>query len=213
MPIAIKMAGKEIASYDTTTDKVAIKLGDDVSINDSAGNVVLGNSGLTSNVVFPTGVVIGMAFLADVTDGNGGTPSNSAAVLRTLNTTVFSINCPTTIASNEFSFDEAGTYVINASAPVYQGNRHILQLSDDSGSTFIGVGSAEYNDTADYLVTRSFLCKNVTVSSSQITNGGSQRDFGLYHIVDSVQGPQGLGVDSNDTTFEQYLQVQIFRLA
>ena len=50
MPIAIKMAGKEIASYDTTTDKVAIKLSDDVSINDSAGNVVLGNSGLTSNV-------------------------------------------------------------------------------------------------------------------------------------------------------------------
>jgi len=58
MPIAIKMAGKEIASYDTTTDKVAIKLSDDVSINDSAGNVVLGNSGLTSNVVFPTGHVI-----------------------------------------------------------------------------------------------------------------------------------------------------------
>jgi hypothetical protein len=68
MPIAIKMAGKEIASYDTTTDKVAIKLSDDVSIKDSAGNVVLGNSGLTSNVdmsnvdmsnvVFPTGHVI-----------------------------------------------------------------------------------------------------------------------------------------------------------
>jgi hypothetical protein len=45
MPIAIKMAGKEIASYDTTTDKVAIKLSDDVSINDSAGNVVLNESG------------------------------------------------------------------------------------------------------------------------------------------------------------------------
>ena len=58
MPIAIKMAGKEIASYDTTTDKVAIKLSDDVSINDSAGNVVLGNSGLTSNVVFPAGHVL-----------------------------------------------------------------------------------------------------------------------------------------------------------
>lgn len=39
------MAGKEIASYDTTTDKVAIKLSDDVSINDSAGNVVLNESG------------------------------------------------------------------------------------------------------------------------------------------------------------------------
>jgi len=45
MPIAIKMAGKEIASYDTTTDKVSIKLSDDVSINDSAGNAVLNESG------------------------------------------------------------------------------------------------------------------------------------------------------------------------
>lgn len=58
MPIAIKMAGKEIASYDTTTDKVAIKLSDDVSIKNSAGNIVLGNSGLTSNVVFPAGHII-----------------------------------------------------------------------------------------------------------------------------------------------------------
>ena len=50
MSIAIKMAGKEIASYDTTTDKVAIKLSDDVSINDSAGNVVLNESGGSVNL-------------------------------------------------------------------------------------------------------------------------------------------------------------------
>ena len=68
MPIAIKMAGKEIASYDTTTDKVAIKLGDDVSINDSAGNVVLGNSGLTSNVVFPA---LGNSAVGTVSQSSG----------------------------------------------------------------------------------------------------------------------------------------------
>ena len=211
MPIAIKMAGKEIASYDTTTDKVAIKLSDDVSINDSAGNVVLGNSGLTSNVVFPAGVVIGMAFLADVTNGTGGASSTSAT-LRTLNTTVFSINCPVTISSNEFSFDEIGTYVIYASAPSYAANRHILRLSDDGGSSFIGVGSAEYTSSSNNVVTRSFLCKNVTVSASQITGGGSQRDFGLFHIVDNTDA-NGLGVSNDDTTTEQFLQVQIFRLA
>jgi hypothetical protein len=68
MPIAIKMAGKEIASYDTTTDKVAIKLSDDVSINDSAGNVVLGNSGLTSNVVFPA---LGNSAVGTVSESSG----------------------------------------------------------------------------------------------------------------------------------------------
>jgi len=152
-----------------------------------------------------------MAFLADVTNGTGGASSTSAT-LRKLNTTIFSINCPLTISSNEFSFDETGTYVINASAPSYAANRHILRLSDDSGSTFIGVGSTEYTSSSNNVVTRSFLCKNVTVSASQITGGGSQRNFGFYHIVDNTDA-NGFGVSNDDTTTEQFLQVQIFRLA
>ena len=182
---------------------------------DSSGNATFAQtiSGGTigSGVVFPTGVVIGMAFLADVTNGTGGASSTSAT-LRKLNTTVFSINCPVTISSNEFSFDETGTYVINASAPSYAANRHILRLSDDSGSTFIGVGSTEYTSSSNNVVTRSFLCKNVTVSASQITGGGSQRNFGFYHIVDNTDA-NGFGVSNDDTTTEQFLQVQIFRLA
>ena len=185
---------------------------------DSSGNATFAQtiSGGTigSGVVFPTGVVIGMAFLADVTNGTGGASSTSAT-LRKLNTTIFSINCPVTISSNEFSFDEIGTYVINASAPAFGANRHILRLSDDGGSSFIGVGSPEYTEqtaSSIYVTTRSFLCKNVTVSSSQITGGGFQKDFGLFHIVD-VTDANGFGISSEETTTEQFLQVQIFRLA
>jgi len=175
----------------------------------TAGTISGGTIG--SSVVFPTGVVIGMAFLSDVTNGSGGS-SSLTATLRTLNTAIFNINCPTTIASNEFSFDEAGNYVISASAPAYLSERHILRLSDDSGSTFIGVGTAEYQISSN-TQTRSFLCKDVTIASSQITGAGSQRDFGFWHIVDNTQANTGLGVSNNDTTTEQFLQVQIFRLA
>jgi hypothetical protein len=203
-----------LSNVDSATNRTNLGLGsiatqaaDSVSI--SGGNITGGTIG--SGVVFPTGVVIGMAFLADVTNGTGGASSTSAT-LRTLNTTVFSINCPVTISSNEFSFDEIGTYVIYASAPSYAANRHILRLSDDGGSSFIGVGSAEYTSSSNNVVTRSFLCKNVTVSASQITGGGSQRDFGLFHIVDNTDA-NGLGVSNDDTTTEQFLQVQIFRLA
>lgn len=79
MPIAIKMAGKEIASYDTTTDKVAIKLSDDVSINDSAGNVMLNESGgvVTLNNITAgsnisgIGQLVGMSFSTALnTNGN-----------------------------------------------------------------------------------------------------------------------------------------------
>lgn len=171
-------------------------------------------NGFGSGTVFPTGVVIGMAFLADVTNGDDGS-STTTPKLRTLNTAVFNINCPTTIVSNEFSFDEAGTYVISASAPAYFSNRHILRLSDDGGLTFIGVGSAEFNSSSDSITTRSYLCKDVTITSSQITGAGagSQRDFGFWHTVDNAQGTNGLGVGNNGTTTEQFLQVQIFRLA
>ena len=203
-----------VSNVDSATNRTNLGLGsiatqaaDSVSI--SGGNITGGTIG--SGVVFPAGVVIGMAFLADVTNGTGGASSTSAT-LRKLNTTIFSINCPLTISSNEFSFDETGTYVINASAPSYAANRHILRLSDDSGSTFIGVGSTEYTSSSNNVVTRSFLCKNVTVSASQITGGGSQRNFGFYHIVDNTDA-NGFGVSNDDTTTEQFLQVQIFRLA
>ena len=78
MPIAIKMAGKEIANYDTTTDKVAIKLSDDVSIKDSAGNNVLSESGgvvtlnngtIGSGVVFPAGHILRNFY--SIGDGSG----------------------------------------------------------------------------------------------------------------------------------------------
>lgn len=180
--------------------------------SESSGTITVNNGTLSSSVVFPTGTVIGMAFLADVTNGSGGT-SSTAATLRTLNTSVFNINCPITIASNEISFDEAGTYVINASAPVYKGERHILRLSEDSGSSFIGTGTAEYTATSSSHVTRSFLVKNVSISASEITGAGSQRDFGFFHTVDVAASGTGFGVDNGDTTVEQYLQVQIFRLA
>lgn len=179
----------------------------------SAPITLSGNAAtLGSGVTFPTGVFIGMAFLADVTDGYAG-GSSTTATLRTLNQNIFNINCPTTISSNEFSFDESGTYIIYASAPAFRSERHILRLSDDSGSSFIGVGSAEFNVSSNSAATRSFLCKNVTISSTQITGGGSQRDFGFYHIVDNAKTTDGLGQGNNDTTTEQNLQVQIFRLA
>jgi hypothetical protein len=180
--------------------------------SENAQVVTMNNGTIGSGVVFPTGVVIGMAFLADVTDGGAGT-SSLTATLRTLNTAIFNINCPTTITSNEFSFDETGTYIIYASAPAYIADRHILRLSDDAGSTFIGVGTAEFQQPSSSTQTRSFLCKDVTITSSQITGGGSQRDFGFWHIVDNAVASTGLGAGNSDTTTEQFLQVQIFRLA
>jgi len=96
MPIAIKMAGKEIASYDTTTDKVAIKLSDDVSINDSAGNVVLNDSGgsvtlnngtIGSGVVFPSGVVIGVDFYQELTSSGNQTSDYGWGTVRSVTLT------------------------------------------------------------------------------------------------------------------------------
>ena len=106
---------------------------------------------IADNVKFPAGTIIGAAFLADVTDGYAGTSSTSYT-LRSLNTIKYSINLPVTILSNEFTFNEAGSYLIQACAPALKSDRHILRLSEDSGSSFISSGSAAHNGSTANVV-------------------------------------------------------------
>jgi len=180
--------------------------------SESSGTITVNNGTLGSSVVFPTGVIKGVAFLAEVTNGDAGASSTSST-LRTLNTEIYAENCPTTITSNEFSFDETGTYLIQASAPAYKADGHILRISDDAGSSYIFTGSAGYNAVAAAVQTRSFVFGKVTIGSANITGGASQKDYGFWQIVDTSKTANGQGNNNGDTTTEQHLQVQIFRIA
>lgn len=127
MPIAIKMAGKEIASYDTTTDKVAIKLSDDVSIKDSAGNVVLNESGgvvtlnngtIGSGVVFPAGHII--QFAQSFTKTGGGVIGVLNSVGSGSPATLLTATINNVLASSKvFGFFYTGAMVLNFGQSIY----------------------------------------------------------------------------------------------
>ena len=185
-------------------------------IKDSAGNNVLSEANnvvsIGSGVQFPAGHVIGIAFLADVNDGHAG-GSSTSYTLRQLNTVKYQINCPITITSNEITFDESGSYVLQAIAPALKSDRHIVRLSDDSGSSFISSGSAAHTGSSENSTTSSFLFTKLVVGAAEITGGASERSFGFFTIVDAAKATDGLGNGNNDVTDEEVLQVQIFRVS
>lgn len=161
---------------------------------------------------FPAGVIIGAAFLADVNDGYAGSSSTSYTI-RPLNTVKYSVNLPVTIVSNEFTFDEAGSYLIQASAPALKSDRHILRLSENSGSSFISSGSAAHSASGDNVVTRSDLFAKLIILEAEKTSGASERSFSFFTIVDASKTTDGLGNGNNDVTDEEVLQVQLFRIS
>jgi hypothetical protein len=199
--IKLKSSGNSITKSDGST----------AVLSESGGVVTLNNGTIGSGVVFPAGVVIGIAFLADVNDGYAG-GSSTSYTLRQLNTVKYQINCPITITSNEITFDESGSYVLQAIAPALKSDRHIVRLSDDSGSSFISSGSAAHTGSSENSTTSSFLFTKLVVGAAEITGGANERSFGFFTIVDAAKATDGLGNGNNDVTDEEVLQVQIFRV-
>jgi len=182
-------------------------------LTESSGAVTLKNTTIDATATFPTGVVIGMAFLADVHDGSRGTGSLAGDHLRDLNTTLFSVNCPVTISSNEFSFNEAGDYIITAKGTAFAVNNNFVYLSTDGGSTELATGSSRYVHNSGYADVVSTVSTKVTIGASEITSGGSQKDFGVWHYVSTANTSNGFGVGTGGTTVEQFTQVLIHRIS
>jgi len=179
-------------------------------VTPALGTVATGNLSNTA-IVYPVGHILGVAMLADVYDGGGGSTSTSNT-LRRLNTIAYEIGMSVTLGSNEWTFDEAGSYLINAHGPATESYRHILRLYSDTGSALVATGSAEFTEVGHGQYTQSFVYGKVVISDAQKTGGGSEKSYGLYHIVDSTWATTGLGQYNSDTTVEQHLQIQIFKI-
>ena len=156
------------------------------------------------------GTVIGRAYLVHVDNAVYPQGSTTGWTLRLLNTKVFgdSHGCPVTLNNNEFSFDEVGTYIIDARAPNYNSTRNILRLMYDTGTTEVAVGMAQY---ANVNTTTSHVSGLVTITSGIITSA-TPRTFGLYMACQTAIVNNGHGVNSTQTDHEQYLQVNIAKI-
>ena len=179
----------------------------------SATTFLRGDNAWAAAGAASVGYILGVAMLADVYDGAGGASYTShASTIRRLNTVAYEIGMSVTLGSNEWTFDEAGSYLINAHGPATESYRHILRLYSDTGSTLVATGSAEFTEVGQGQHTHSFVYGKAVISDAQKTGGGSEKSYGLYHIVDSARATHGLGQYSDDTTVEQHTQVQIFKI-
>jgi hypothetical protein len=182
-----------------------------VSIAPTTGVTTLSNQVFPASQVFPTGHVLGAACLVRVLNGSDGTSTTSKS-LRNLDTVLYEIGFGVTISSNEWTFDNAGSYLISASAPAFNGDRHICFLYSGTGSTLEATGTSEYTENGNGAQTRSFLNTKLVISDAQKTGGGSVKTFGMYSLVQVAVSSNGFGVDADHSTVEQFTQVQIFKI-
>tara|TARA_R110000803_G_C11938775_1_gene316295 strand:+ start:43 stop:654 length:612 start_codon:yes stop_codon:yes gene_type:complete len=174
------------------------------------GTVTAGNLSNTA-IVYPVGHILGSACLVRVLNGNDGASTTSKS-LRTLDTVLYEIGFGVTISSNEWTFDNAGSYLISASAPAYNSTRNICFLYSGTGSTLEATGTSEFSENGSATQTRSFLYTKLVVSDAQKTGGGSVKTFGMYSITSVAVAANGFGPDSSASTVEQFTQVQIFKI-
>jgi len=135
---------------------------------------------------------------------DGGTATSGAWRTRTLNTKVGDANSNCTLASNQFTLT-AGTYVIWASAPAFNVNRHQIRLRNTTDSTTICSGSSEYNSSNQ---TRSIIDGYVfTIAASKALE--------IQHQVAVTSNTNGFGVASGGfftVANEVYTQVTLIRI-
>ena len=138
-------------------------------------------------------------------DTDGGTFTSGDWRTRDLNTEIADPDGIVSIASNQFTLG-AGNYLIEASAPAYRTNRHILRLQNITSSTTVQIGSAEYTNDSDAIITRSVLAARVSLTGSTTLE--------IQHRAETTSSTFGFGVDSSFTGVGSiYTIVKIFKEA
>ena len=138
-------------------------------------------------------------------DTDGGTFTLGAFRTRDLNTEIADPDGIVSIASNQFTLG-AGDYLIEASAPGYKVNRHVLRLQNITASTTVQMGTMEYATSGSSVGNRAFVFARVSLTASTILR--------YQHRSQSTLATQGFGIRSTFTDVNSiYTVVKIYKEA
>jgi hypothetical protein len=130
----------------------------------------------------------------------GGTFTAGSDATRTLNTEGSDLDGITSLASNRFTL-QAGTWLIEWSAPAYKVGRHQSFLYNFTDTAEVERGTSENSASAGaYATTRS-------VGSAIVTIAGAKA-FEIRHRCETTQAANGFGVEGSWST-EVYTEVKI----
>ena len=138
---------------------------------------------------FDTAYAKSVAVIADVKSSSayGGTFTAGAWRTRDLNTEVDDPSNIVTIASNQFTL-QAGTYLVEWSTPAYKVDRHQSRLQNITDSTTEVLGTSEYSNDSDSVISRSMGASVVTITGAKA--------FEIQHWAYVTSSQYGFGVNS-----------------
>ena len=139
---------------------------------------------------FDTAYAKSVAVIADVKAYNvhGGAFTAGAWQTRDLNTELDDPENIVTIASNQFTL-QAGTYLVEWSAPAYKVSRHSTRLQNITDSTTDSEGTSEYAVESDNTQTASTGASIVTITAA--------KTFQIQHRGSLTRATNGFGVSSS----------------
>ena len=177
--------------------------------SNGSANQYLANVSTTGELTFvtPPGSFTSYAIICDKkTDSTaGGTFTSGSWVGRELQTEIADPDNIVSIASDRFTL-QAGSYLIQASAPAIEVNRHQTRLYDVTNSAVKQYGSNEYSsNAAGYAVTRSMLEARVTITGATA--------YEIQHRCEDTVSGFGFGVNNNFGGESIYTIVSIFKEA
>ncbi len=133
---------------------------------------------------------------------DGGTFTAGDWRTRDLNTELIDADGIVSISSNQFTL-QAGTYFVEASAPAYKADRHMIKLYQTSGTPAnVVTGTSEYASSSYQVQTRSFLFTRFTISGATT--------YEIQHYAATTQSQYGFGIGT-DLSTEIYTLVKIFK--
>ena len=150
---------------------------------------------------------VSCACIADKKSANtaGGSSTADSHVQRDLNHEFYDPDGIVSISSNQFTL-EAGTYIIEWSAPSFSGNQHVSRLREVTDGT-IQEGTAEYGNSS------SGLAQTRSVGSARVIQTGS-KTYRIEHRVASSHSTNGFGVATdNHANYDVYTIVKIYKEA
>ena len=136
---------------------------------------------------------------------HGGTFTNGAWRTRDLNNEIADPDSIVSISSNQFTLG-AGSYLIQASAPATEVDRHQIRLYDITGSEVVEYGTSQLaNSGNSYAQAHSFVDARVTITGSTV--------FEIQHRCQTTKSSFGFGLASNFGGVEHYTHVEIYKEA
>jgi len=159
-------------------------------INDTLNSNATDSETRLSSLESSLGETISVATIEDQKPQGteGGTFTSGARRTRDLNTITSDENSIVTLNANQFTL-QAGTYVIEASAPAFKVNKHTAFIRNVTDSVDVAISQAQRDDGTSSSTGQTFAVGGIVITSPKV--------FEIQHECQTTFASSGFGQSTN----------------